>query len=55
MKNQRHFLIIISLLLSGCATDPNRADFKSDQPLIQIPVEAQQMRVMSVMIKVFRM
>jgi len=43
MTNQKYFLIILGLLLSGCATDPNRVDFKSDQPLIQIPVQSEQM------------
>lgn len=42
MKIQTYFLIILSLVLSGCATDPNRDDLKTDQPLIQIPVQNEQ-------------
>jgi len=32
------FLLIMSLTISGCATNPEKSDLKSDEPLIQIPI-----------------
>ena len=42
MKNTIYYLILISNLLSGCASDPGKTDLRNDQPLIQIPVDSQQ-------------
>ena len=41
MKNKINLLILISLFLSGCASDPGKSDMRNDQPLIQIPVNDQ--------------
>jgi len=37
MKNKIKSLIVMTLLLSGCASSPSKMDFKDEQPLIQIP------------------
>ena len=37
MKNRINLLILVSLILSGCASDPGKFDIKNDQPFIQIP------------------
>ena len=37
MKNLINLLILVSLTLSGCASDPGKFDIKNDQSVIQIP------------------
>jgi type IV secretion system protein TrbG len=38
MKIKINSLLILSLALGGCVSDPGRIDSRSDQPLIQLPV-----------------
>ena len=42
MKNAAYFSIFMSLILSGCASDPGKSDMRVDQSLIQIPINDQQ-------------
>jgi type IV secretion system protein VirB9 len=41
MKNAINSLLFLSLALSGCVSDPGKIDIKSEQPLIQVPVNEQ--------------
>jgi len=43
MKNHIQSFLLISLVFSGCVSDPGKIDIRNDQPLIQIP-EQNQMR-----------
>jgi P-type conjugative transfer protein TrbG len=41
MKNRINPLILASLIVSGCASDPAKVDIRNDQPLIQITANDQ--------------
>jgi P-type conjugative transfer protein TrbG len=47
MKNGIGSLILVSLLLSGCTSISSKADMNNDQPLIQIPVNGQEVQINS--------
>ncbi len=47
MKNRNHLLILMCLVLSGCASDPGKTDMRNDQPLIQMPVNNQEPQMKS--------
>ncbi len=45
MKNNINSILLLSLAFSGCVSEPGRFDIRNDQPLIQIPQQAQKQSV----------
>jgi len=41
MKNRINLLVLLSMTLGGCASDPGKLDMKNEPPVIQIPNDGQ--------------